>query len=135
MRTGQRVLTVVGIVLVALGIVMSILLGTLGWFGIGFGIMTDCTNNYSCTETGCAPCDTTGAWINAGGIIQLGLAVAGVVLLVRGLNSSHRAVLALGGVALVVASVATVVGTTWRAEESFCQPGTPGYVASYCDVD
>ena len=82
-RPGQRVLTVVGVVLVVLGIVMSMLLGTLGWFAVGFGIMTDCTNNYSCTETGCAPCDTTATWINAGGIIQLGLAVAGVALLVR----------------------------------------------------
>ena len=134
-RHGQRVLTAIGVALVSVAIGTCLLLGTFGWFAVGFGMMTDCTNNYSCTETGCGPCDTTARWINAGGLIQLGLAVAGVVLLVIGLRSSQRACLALGGIALLACSAVTAVGTTWRAGESFCQPGTQGYAASYCSVD
>lgn len=134
-RNSQRVLTVIGVALVTIAIAISLLLGTLGWFAVGFGMMTDCTNNYSCTETGCAPCDATAGWINAGGLIQLGLAAAGVALLVVGLRSSQRACLVLGAVVLLACSAATVIGTTWRAEESYCQPGTPGYAMSYCSVD
>lgn len=134
-RRSQRVLTVAGVVLVAVAIGIALLLGTFGWFAVGFGMMTDCTNNYNCTDSGCAPCDSTAAWINAGGVIQLALALAGVVLLVLGLRSLQRACLLLGGIALLAGSAATVVGTTWRAEESYCQPGTPGYAASYCSTD
>ncbi len=41
-------------------------LATIGSFGVGFGVMTSCTNTYSCTSTGCAPCGTTNAWLTAG---------------------------------------------------------------------
>lgn len=133
-RRSHRLLTVGCVVLVLVAIGTALFLGTFGWFAVGFGMMTDCTNNYSCTESGCTPCDATSGWINAGGLIQLGLAVAGIVLLVRGLRSSQRAVLALGGIALLACSAATAIGTTWRADESYCQPGTPGYAASYCST-
>jgi hypothetical protein len=134
-RTSPRVLSIAGVVLVSVAIGTCLLLGTLGWFAVGFGVMTDCTNNYSCTETGCDPCAPAARWINAGGVIQLALALAGVIVLIVGLRSSHQAYLLLGGVGLLAASAATVLGTTWAADESYCRPGTPGYAASYCSID
>lgn len=113
----------------------GLLLGTLGWFAVGFGIMTDCTNNYHCTETSCGPCVTTERWINAGGITQWVLAGIGVAASVRGLRAKRRAHLAVGAAALVAMSVLTIVAMTWRAQESYCQPGTPGYLTSYCIND
>ena len=71
-----------GLVSVAIG--TALLLGTFGWFGVGFGTMTDCTNKYGCTETKCPPCVTAARWINAGGIAQWVLAGMGVVVLVGG---------------------------------------------------
>ncbi len=123
-----------GIVLLSLAIGVCLLLGTLGWFAVGFGIMTDCTNNYSCSTTGCPPCATTGRWINAGAFSQWVLAATGVVLLVHGLRSRHRVPLALCAAGLLGISALTLVGTTWRAQESYCQPGSPGYARSYCAV-
>lgn len=132
---GMRASFVLGTVLLSLAIGVCLLLGTLGWFAIGFGMMTDCTNNYSCTETGCPPCATTERWINAGGITQWILAGAGLGLAIWGIvRTKDGSRLAVGALVLLVASTATVVGTTWRASESYCQPGTPGYAASYCSV-
>jgi len=125
---------VVGVVVVSVAIATSLVLGTVGWFAVGFGMMTDCTNNYSCTETGCSPCSATERWINLGGAAQLLLAVVGGVVLVAGLRARLRTALVVGGAALLATSVLTVVGTTWRAQESYCRPGTPGYATSYCAV-
>ena len=46
-----------------LGVALAVVLflATVGSFGIGFGVMTNCTNTYSCTSTGCEPCATTSA--------------------------------------------------------------------------
>ncbi|MFC5493609.1 hypothetical protein [Nocardioides caricicola] len=131
----MRIPCVLGVVLVSVAIALCVLLGSLGWFAVGFGMMTDCTNNYSCTETGCPPCATTERWINAGGVVQWILAAAGVVVLVLGASSGRAATFVVGGAALLVVSPLVMVGTTWRASESFCQPGTPGYDASYCSTD
>jgi len=131
----MKTLSVAGIVLVSVAIGTCLLLGTFGWLAVGFGIMTDCTNNYGCSKTGCTPCVTTGRWINAGGIAQFVLAGMGVTGLVRGLRAKQRAYLAVGGAALLATSVLTILGTTWRAQESYCQPGTPGYARSYCSID
>ena len=121
------------IVPLSVAITICLLFGTLGWFMVGFGLMTDCTNNYSCTETGCAPCATSGRWINAGAIAQFVLAGVGVVLM-RRLRAPGRAYLAFGGTALLVMSVLTIVGTTWRAQESYCQPDD-GYYSPYCAIE
>lgn len=123
-----------GIALLSVAIGTCLALGTLGWFAVGFGIMTDCTNSYSCSSTGCSPCAATGRWINAGGVGQWVLAGTGLILMVRGLRTRRRSGLAILAVGLLVVSVLSVVGTTWRAQESYCQPGTPGYGRSYCDV-
>jgi hypothetical protein len=128
-------LSVAGVALVSVAIGTCLMLGTFGWFALGFGMMTDCTNNYGCTETGCTPCATTGRWINAGGLAQLVLAGIGVVVVVLGLRANQRAFLVVVGAALLAMSTLTIVGTTWRAQESYCQPGTPGYISSYCSTD
>jgi multisubunit Na+/H+ antiporter MnhB subunit len=129
-----RLALVAGIVLVSLGVALCLLLGTLGWFAVGFGTMTGCTNDYSCTETGCPPCRTTGTWINLGGVVQLLLATAGIVLLVLATRIRPH-LLAAAGLALLVLSVLAFVGTTWAAQHWYCRPGTPGYEQSYCPVE
>ena len=103
-------------------------------FVVGFGVMTDCTNNYSCSTTSCSPCATTELWINAGALAQQLLAAAGIVVLVRGLRTSQIGLLASSGVVLLVSSPLIIFGTTWLAQGSYCQPGSPGYV-SYCSTD
>jgi hypothetical protein len=114
---------------------ISLILGTLGWFVVGFGMMTDCTNDYSCTVAGCSPCATTERWINGGGLAQLLLTGAGVGVLLLGKRPERRAFLAFGAAALLALSLLTFVGTTWRALESYCQPGTLGYASSYCGIE
>ena len=132
----MRISKILGVVLLSLALAVCVLLGSLGWFGLGFGIMTDCTNNYSCTETGCSPCATTERWINAGGITQWILFAIGIVVLVKGVRAGRGPALLIGGaVALLVASTLTVVGTTWLARHSYCRPDSPDYSSSYCSVD
>ncbi len=123
----------VGLVLVSIAIGSS-LLGTFGTFAVGFGIMTDCTNNYSCSSTGCVPCARRAAG-SLGGIAQWVLAATGVVFLIRAQRLKRRAGLATRGVALLAVAVLTFVGTTWRAQESYCRPGTSEYDRSYCSVE
>jgi hypothetical protein len=131
----MKTLHVAAIALVAVAIGICFLLGTVGWFSVGFGVMTDCTDNYSCSSTGCSPCATTARWINVGGLAQLLLAGAGVGVLIRGLRTRRSRRTALGGAVLLVSSVLIFAGTTWRAQSSYCQPGSPGYRASYCSTD
>ena len=131
MRT--RFVAAVALVVIAIGTCVAF--GTLGWFAIGFGVMTSCTDDYSCSITSCSPCRTTGLWINAGALAQQLLAAAGVVVLVRGMRTKRGGHLASAGLALLVSSVLVVVGTTWRAEGSYCRPGSPDYRSSYCSTD
>ena len=130
----MRTLYVAAVVFVAVATAICLLFGTIGWFVIGFGVLTDCTNNYSCSATNCAPCARTGLWINAGGLAQLLLAAAGVGVLVRGRRTGRAGRLARGGAVLLVSSVLIVAGTTWQAQRSYCQPGSPGYPSSYCST-
>jgi len=123
---------VLGVVLVSFAIGVCVLLGTLGWFAVGFGTMTDCTDNYSCSATGCPPCRETALWINVGGVIQWVLAAAGVVILVRGRRSKRWLSLLGGGAAVLAVSALVFLGTTSQASKSYCQPGTADYEASYC---
>lgn len=125
---------VLGLVLVSLAIAVCVLLGTLGWFAVGFGMMTECTNNYSCTATGCPPCDTTERWINAGGVVQWLLAAAGLAVLLLGIRSKRWLPLLSGGAVLLVVAPLAFLATTTQASRSHCQPGTPGYESSYCST-
>ncbi len=131
----MKTLYVSAIAFLTVAIGICLLFGTIGWFAVGFGVMTDCTNNYSCSTTGCPPCATTGLWINVGGLAQQLLAAAGVAVLIRGLRTRQSGRLASGGAVLLVSSVLIIVGTTWQAKGSYCQPGSPGYVSSYCSTD
>src|SRR4051795_6101993 len=91
--------------LLMLAIATCLLLGTIGWFAIGFGVMTDCTDAYSSSTTFRSPCATTGLWLNAGALAQQLLAATGVGVLVRGVRTDHGRLLALAGLAILVSSV------------------------------
>ena len=67
-----------GVIAMTVAICCCVLLGTVGWFAVGFGTMTDCTNSYSCSTQSCQPCAVAGRWINVGGIAQWLLAGLGV---------------------------------------------------------
>ena len=127
----MRTRPVASVALVVIAIATCLFLGTVGWLAVGFSVMTDCTNNYSCSTTSCAPCATSGRWINVGAVVQLALAAVGVVVLLRRV----RRRLAIIGAGLLALSVLTVVGTTLLAQESYCRPGAPGFQDSYCGVD
>ena len=128
-RTAGRVAATA---LVLLAVATSIVLGTAGWFAVGFATMTDCTNSYSCSPAGCPPCTATGRWINAGGLAQWALAAIGVAVLVRARGRRRPLRLAAAGALLLSLSVLTVVLSTTLAQSSYCRPGAPGYADSYC---
>jgi hypothetical protein len=99
---------------VALGVVLF--LATIGSLGVGFGVMTDCTDTHSCTSTTCTPCGATSAWLTAGWIGQGLLLLVAVVLVVlaarrRRLPAVRAAALVLTplGVVLVVATTALAI--------------------------
>lgn len=66
--------------------VVTVVLGSLGWMGVGIGVVSPCTDRFSCTSGTCAPCLQAGIWVTAGGAAQWALAVAALVLLVLGLR-------------------------------------------------
>jgi len=130
----MKTLHVLALVLVTVATATCLLLGTIGWVAVGFGVLTECTNSYSCSATSCSPCARSGLWINAGGLAQLLLAATGVGVLIRGLPTRRTGRVASAGALLLVSSVLIVVGTTWQAEHSYCQPGSSGYRNSYCST-
>ncbi|RBY92351.1 hypothetical protein DQ244_08790 [Blastococcus sp. TBT05-19] len=100
-----------------ISLAVVLLLATFGSFGAGFGIMTDCTNTFSCTVTSCSPCATADGWLTGGWIAQGVLLLAGVVLAVLSarrvrLPAVRRAALVLGPLAAVLFVVTTTVATT-----------------------
>ena len=110
-------MTVSSALRVSLAVVL--VLTTVGSFGAGFGVMTDCTNEYSCTVTACAPCATANTWLTTGWIGQGLLLLAGLVLAVlAGRRTGHRAV-RVGALLLTPASVALFALTTTLAVGSF----------------
>jgi hypothetical protein len=131
---GMYVRSVCAIAVVTVAIAICLLLGTIGWVAIGFGLLTDCTNDYNCSASNCGPCVTTGLWINVGGLAQLLLAGAGVGLLIRWLRTRQSGRLARCGAVLLLSSILIVAGTTWQAQRAYCQPGSPGYADSYCST-
>ena len=96
-----------------------LVLATFGGFGAGFGVMTGCTDAYSCTVTACAPCATANDWLTAGwsgqGILLL-VGVALAVLTARGTRSRAVRAAALG---LGQLSLGLFVVTTAAAVSSY----------------
>jgi hypothetical protein len=89
-----------------------LLLGTLGSFGVGFGLMTRCTDTYSCTATGCPPCATTNAWLTAGWAGQGLLLLIGLVLAVLASRHVRPPAVRVAALLLAPVSIALLVATT-----------------------
>jgi hypothetical protein len=133
-RLLDGLLTAGSITLAVLAVGTCLLLGTLGWFAVGFGTMTACTNAYDCTETGCAPCAGAEHWLGVGAFAQLTMATVGAVLAVLLAVARRRATLAIGALALIAVSVGTIVVTTRLANDSYCRPDTPDDAWSGCSA-
>jgi len=93
---------------------------TLVSFGLAFGLMTDCTNEYNCTETGCAPCATAGRWLNFGWAFQGLLFLGAIVLTVLAGGRRLRAgMIATAALAVCLASLAVIFVTGAGASGSY----------------
>jgi hypothetical protein len=99
-----------------LGVALAVVLflATVGSLGVGFGVMTGCTNTHGCTSTGCTPCATTSAWLTAGWIGQGVLLLVGVGLAVLAarrvaLRGVRVAALVLGPLSVALIVVTTVL--------------------------
>jgi len=96
---------------------LAFVLATIGYLGAGFGVLTDCTNASSCTETSCAPCRGPNAWLLAGGIgewvlVATTIGVGATALIRPALARMARpAALAIGVAALVQISLTTFIAT------------------------
>ena len=99
----------------ALSLAVVLFLATVGSLGVGFGVMTNCTNTYTCTSTGCAPCATTSAWLTAGWLGQGVLLLVAVVLVVLAARRRRLAAVRAVALALPPLSIALIVVTTTLA--------------------
>jgi hypothetical protein len=98
----------------------AVLLGTIGWWGVGFGVGSTCTDDFSCGSTSCAPCASFNAWWIAGGVGEWVLGVAAVVLLIFGLRRPGvRRGAAFTAWSLVPLAVVWMIIWTVQAEHSF----------------
>ena len=93
--------------------------GTVLGFGVGFGVLTDCTDAYRCTVTACAPCRPAGAWLTGGWAGQGILLLAGVLLAIIGRRRLGPRAVRAGGLAVVGLSVALLVVTTALAVHTY----------------
>ena len=116
------------------GPIVTGLLATIGSFGLGFAVMTGCTNAYSCSTGGCSPCSATSALLVGGWVLQGALFVVALALLLPGVvrRLSQRRVLALALVVPLV-SVLAFAGVSWAADRSYCRPGEDSGRDNYCD--
>lgn len=105
-----------------LALATAAILATFGSFGVSFSIMSDCTNNYDCSDS-CSPCDTAGAWLNSGWVIQGVLLLVAVVVVVAVTRQRLARAAFVTAVALMVLSVGSFIVTTSSASRSYCQPG------------
>jgi fructose-specific phosphotransferase system IIC component len=106
-----------------LALVVTGLLATLGSFGANMAVMTDCTNSYDCSGSGCAPCDTTAAWLTSGWVVQGVLLVAAVAAMIAISRRRRPRLAATCAVIVVALAVGSFALTTSRASRSYCQPG------------
>lgn len=100
-------------------LVVIVFLGTIGSSAVGFGIMTGCTNEYSCTISDCAPCATTSGWLAAGWIGQGVLLLAWVVLAVLAARGVRLRSVRTAALRLAALSVALIAATTVAAVGSY----------------
>ena len=94
---------------VGLALAVVLFLATIGGLGVGFGVMTGCTNTHGCTSTGCTPCATTSAWLTAGWIGQGVLLLVGSVLAVLAVRRRRLPAVRVAALALTPVSIALVV--------------------------
>lgn len=73
--------------LAVLGLVVSPV-AAVGVWAVGFGVLTMCTNEYSCSQTSCAPCRPE--YLAFNGVLVLLLVVFGGSLVVLVGNASRR---------------------------------------------
>src|SRR3954471_14927140 len=102
-----------------LAIVVPLLLGTVVVFGVGFGVLTACTDTYNCTVTGCAPCRPASSWLNGGWAAQGVLLIAAVVLAVGARRGLRPATVRTAGLTIAGLSVLVLVVTTALAVNSY----------------
>jgi hypothetical protein len=95
------------------------LLATIGSFAASFGVMTDCTDTYSCTVTSCRPCSPTSAWLTIGWVVQGALLLLGTGLAVFGARRTDVRAVRQGAVLLGTTSIVLFAVTTWLAVRSF----------------
>ncbi len=94
-------------------------LATLGSLGVGFGVMTTCTNTYDCTSSGCTPCETTSAWLTAGWLGQGLLVVSGITLAVLAARHVRPRSVRTAALLLTPLSIVLIVFTTALAQRSY----------------
>lgn len=99
---------------------LAALLGSLGFFVVGFGVGSNCTDQFDCGRDTCAPCASSFSWINAGAIGQWALVVAVIVLLIVGLRRPFlRRIMAIGLWGVVPVSWGWIAVSTAVAQRSF----------------
>jgi hypothetical protein len=98
---------------------LILLIGTVGSFGVGFGVSTDCTNVFSCTTTDCAPCVGAGRWLAGGWAGQAVLLVSALALAVLARRGLQPRAVRTAALVLAALSVALIVTTTALARQSY----------------
>ena len=117
------------------GPIVTGLLATIGSFGLGFAVMTECSNTYSCSSTGCGPCSATSALLVSSWVLQGVLFVVALALLLPPVvrRLTERRVLALALVVPLVSAVA-FAGVSLAADLTYCRPGQDdGGRGDYCE--
>ena len=90
------------------GLVAAVL-GSVGWWGAGFGVISSCTDHFSCVIDTCAPCATANYWIDAGAIGQWIFVIGAFVLLMLGMKRPRwRPVVVIASIAIMPLSIAWI---------------------------
>jgi hypothetical protein len=98
----------------ATGLLVTGYLATVGSFGLGFGVLTECTtDNSSCSTTNAV---LTGGWVLQGVLLVVALGVCLPPLSRR----VRRPVLVVLALAVPVVSIAAFAGVSWVADHSYC---------------
>ncbi len=105
------------------GLLVTGALATGGSFALGFAVMTDCTNDYSCSSSACGPCAATNALLIGGWLLQGALFVLAVALFLPPVaRRLRRPTLLALALAVPVVSVLSFAGVVWASDHSYCRP-------------